>query len=126
MEDPNKSPLRWVMDSSIGTRFRRPLTDEELEQIRSARVSDTDDGGAAFNAFTKLWDILLGEAEGLSFAEAEAHTAETGERFDIRSYAVPHAQSETIFAILHGDLTGHDSKRLGILWVDLGPASYEP
>lgn len=126
MEDPKTSPLRWVQGSPVGSRFRRPLTDDELERIRSARSSSRDDTDAAFIAFVALWDILLGEAEGLTFADARAHTAATGERFDIRSYAVPYEQSATIFEILHGDLTGRSSKWVGVLWVDLGPAGYEP
>ena len=78
----------------IGYRFRRPLTDAELETITSAAKRRGKDGGLD-GAFRATWDILLGEAEGLTMDEA----IERGLKFHPAEYAIPESQSETLLGI---------------------------
>lgn len=74
----------------------------------------------------RLWDIMLGAATGMSYAGAAEHTADTGERFDVRAFAIPEEQAREVFEIMYEGLAGTEITAVGMLWADLGPTDYAP
>ena len=120
MSDPETSSSPQT-SRGTGFRFRRPLTDEELETIKAAAKRRTKDGGLD-GAFRATWDILLGEAEGMTMAEA----TERGLTFFPAEYAIPHSQSEIVLGIWrrYRGPRYHKESVVGMLWMDMGPGSY--
>ena len=104
----------------VGFRFRRSLTDEELERIRSAAKRPGRNGGldAAFRA---TWDILLGEAEGMTMAQA----VDRGLKFHPLEYALPEHQAQQVLSIWvrHRGPRYRIASAASLLWMSMGPAS---
>ena len=74
-------------------------------------------------AFRATWDILLGDAEGMTMAEAAAR----GFRFHPAEYAIPESQSEVLLGIwrLHRGRAHPKESEVGMLWMNMGPGSYQ-
>lgn len=105
---------------SVGARFKRPLTEDEVAKIRAVRRTGgrkAIDRAAA--AFVALWDVILVAAEGLTYEEA----VERNVRFDVRDYAIPQDQAEQIKTILCGRLDSANRMKIITTWLSLGPAS---
>ena len=105
----------------VGSRFRRRLTPAELRSIVMA--ADAPPGTAVEAAFRTLWDLLLTEAEGVSFADA----VERGLRFHPDDYAIPAAQAASLIDLLNqvaGALRGSE-RSVAMAWLELGPATYD-
>jgi len=104
----------------VGHRFRRPLTDAELDAIAAAAKRRGKSGGLN-GAFRATWDILLGDAEGMTMDEA----TERGLRFHPAEYANPQSQSEVLLEIWLRHRGPHrKASAVGMLWMDMGPGSY--
>ena len=119
--DPSADPSAEPPHRGVGFRFRRPLTPDELDSITAAARRRGKDGGLD-GAFRATWDILLGEAEGLTMDEA----AWRGLKFHPAEYAIPHSQSETVLSIWrrHRGPRYPNESSVGLLWMDMGPGSY--
>lgn len=105
-----------------GTKFRRPLTSAEMARIEAAVRSGgpAEQGPAA--GLMKMWDIILGEAEGLTYAVAVA----SGQGLHPRDYAIPREQAEQLVAMLKGTRSSRVQRSVGLTWRLDGPASYDP
>lgn len=105
----------------VGARLRRPLTDAELEAITTAAKRRGKDGGLD-GMFRATWDILLGEAEGLTMEEARRR----GLRFHPAEYAIPQSQSVSLLRIWRRHRGPHypSESAAGMLWIHMGPGSY--
>lgn len=105
----------------VGFRFRRPLTDAELDAITAAAKRRGKDGGLD-GAFRATWDILLGEAEGVTMDEASAR----GLKFHPAEYAIPQSQSEILLRLWrrHRGPRYRKESSVGMLWLNMGPGSY--
>jgi hypothetical protein len=105
----------------IGIRFRRPLTDDELGAIKRAAKRRSKSGGLD-GAFRATWDILLGDAEGMTMDDAY----DSGLRFHPAEYAIPQSQSEQLLAIWreHRGPRYPKESAAEMLWLNMGPASY--
>lgn len=98
-------------------RFHRPLTDAEL-----AAVLEASGEGGVDSGIPALWDVILREAEGMTWDEA----IEQGQRFEPGRYAIPAQQAEAVRHALaqHGaDFIKVDTA-VAMVWLDVGPASY--
>lgn len=98
-------------------RFHRALTGPELEAVFSACLEGGVDRGMPV-----LWDILLQEAEGTTWADATT----AGRRFEPGDYAIPSSQATAVKAALgqyHG-LGGSGHPSVLMLWLSIGPATY--
>ena len=104
----------------VGTRFRRPLTEQELDKIAEIAKWPGETGGLAAT-FRAIWDVLLGEAEGVTYAEA----SERGLKFNVAEYAIPESQRGVLLDLLH-EVRGPAVKEssVAMLWLDRGPATY--
>ena len=118
MQDPPSGPSSH---RGVGFRFRRPLTDVELDAIIDAAKRPGKDGGLD-GAFRATWDILLTEAEGVTMAEA----TEQGLKFLPAEYAIPESQREVLLGIWlrHRGPRYRKQSAVGMLWMNMGPGSY--
>jgi hypothetical protein len=105
----------------IGFRFRRPLTEDEFDAVVSAAKTRGKTGGLD-GAFRATWDILLGEAEGMTLAEAH----ESGLKFFPAEYALPDSQAERLLGIWlrHRGPHYRQESDVGFRWMNMGPGSY--
>jgi len=107
--------------NEIGCRYRQRLTDDEMNAIRQARRRGATGSARAMSGFAALWDAILGSAEGVTYLEAS-----TGNRrFNPSDDAIPSDQSETVLRLLKGRLDRRSRTAVGMLWFNMGPASYE-
>lgn len=98
-------------------RFCRPLTETEL-----AAVIDEAGARGVLAALQALWDLILEDAEGISWAQAVA----SGRVFDPGDYAIPRAQAGEIQRAMrrHGAALSRRPD-VGMVWLDRGPALYD-
>lgn len=108
------------MTDQPGSRFRRALTQDELD-----RIGDTAKKSGSKAGFDALWDIILLDAEGVTFTEA----ADEGRKFSVRDYAIPDHQDKQIQQMLSVPRSRSNRKRwsrrdtaMGFLFY--GPAVY--
>lgn len=106
---------------SIGHRFRRPLTDDELAAIKKTAQRRSKAGGLD-GAFRATWDILLLEAEGMTMAEA----SDAGLRFYPAEYAIPESQGTQLLELWKRYRGSRYPRELsaGMLWMNMGPGTY--
>lgn len=101
--------------TQVGSKFRRPLTDEEIAQIKAEKQAD--------DAFMKLWDIILTDAEGEGWELAISR----GHKYTPSEYAIPRAQEEDLVAWMIKKLPKHKrSMSVHMTFLDMGPATYDP
>lgn len=138
-------PLRWLGERSgrravgtegntvlmamkgagrVGWKFHRALTDEELAAVK-ARI-DAEGGAAGFRA---MWDVLLTEADGVSYEQAVL----AGVRVEPAAYAIPLAQAELLTGWMQKARRGRGGasasrwhQQVTWTWFQLGPASFDP
>jgi hypothetical protein len=117
-QEPSATPNEH---RGVGYRFRRPLTRAEFDQITEAAQRRGKSGGLD-GAFRATWDILLGEAEGMTMAQA----SEQGVRFHPAEYAIPDSQCEVLLDIWvrHRGPRYPKQSAVGMLWMNMGPGSY--
>ena len=79
------------------------------------------DGGVT-TGMPALWDVILGEAEGLTWDEA----IEQGQRFEPGRYAIPAQQADAVRQALqeHGADLHNAPYAVAMAWLDIGPATY--
>ena len=105
-------------EASVGSRFRRALTAQEMSEITHVMVTE---GGAA--GFREMWSRILLEAEGVTWAEA----VERGLKFHPSDYALPTAQAVDLRALMTVHRGRDDTEvNVSMTWFNDGPASYEP
>lgn len=102
-------------------RYRmRRLTDDEMNMlVRLARDGRKGPG----RAMEALWDLILREAEGISYAEAK----DTGLVFAVQNCAIPSDQSQALYAafVKGRRLARREVAGIGMLWLNLSPADYD-
>ena len=120
-EEPGSDDPSAPSPRGIGFRFRRPLTEDEFERITAAAMQRGRSGGLD-GAFRATWDILLGDAEGLTMQEA----SDRGLRFHPAEYAIPESQSDRLLGIWrkHRGPRYPRESAAGMLWMSMGPGSY--
>ena len=121
MSEPAEPYRPGPRPRGVGTRFRRPLTPAELAAITAAARRGGRDGGLD-GAFRATWDILLGEAEGMTTAQASVR----GFRFHPAEYAIPESQAEVLLGLwrrYRGPRYPRDSA-VRMLWMSMGPGTY--
>lgn len=105
----------------IGTRFKRPLTDDELAKVEHAlRTGGPGQHGPA-KAMVALWDIILGEAEGCTYAVATA----TDRGYHPNDYAIPRRQANELVKLMQGTRRAQVRHGVTLAWRNTGPASYD-
>ncbi|WP_435771382.1 hypothetical protein [Nocardioides sp. SYSU DS0651] len=82
-----------------------------------AGIEAAAERGGTDAAFDATWDVILGEAEGMTTAEA----SERGLRLDPSAYAIPEGQARVVQGIWHRH-RGHTGP--SFLWLQMGPATY--
>lgn len=87
-------------------RFQRELTEGEMEQILGAAGRKPD------AVLVALWDVILREAEGMSWKDA----CDRDQKYHVSEYAIPAHQATRIQAALGPKST--------MLWFNVGPASF--
>jgi hypothetical protein len=104
-------------EPDAGYRFRRPLSAEEMTEVE--RVMRSNGGAAGFRA---LWDVILSEAEGVTWDDA----VERRLKFRPGDYAVPLAQANELLALMTKH-RGRNDKPISVsmTWLSDGPTSYE-
>lgn len=98
-------------------RFHRPLTEAELATVLAA----SREGGVA-SGIRALWDVILREAEGMTWKEAVAQ----GQQFEPGRYAIPTEQPVAVRQALeqHGADFVKVETAVAMAWLDVGPATY--
>lgn len=98
-------------------RFHRPLTDAELAAV----LASCRDGGVT-TGMPALWDVILGEAEGVTWDEA----TEQGQRYEPGRYAIPAQQADAVRKALQQHSAGvrNAAYAVAMAWLDIGPATY--
>lgn len=106
-----------TFDPDTGYRFRRPLSGEEMREVERRMRSD---GAAA--GFRALWDVILLEAEGVTWDDAVAQ----GLKFYPGDFAIPLAQANELQTLMT-KYRGRNDKPMNVsmTWLNNGPASYE-
>lgn len=105
----------------LGSRFRRALTDDELKRIDDAiRTGFAGEGGPAAG-IRAMWDIILRDAEGVSWGEQSVPER----RYDVRDYAIPARQEQAILARLYRGQSRGVRNSIGFAWLDVGPAVFD-
>jgi hypothetical protein len=112
-DDPRPPHLRGPR--ALGHRFRRPLTEDEFEQITAAAKT-----GGLNRAVRATWDILLRYAEGVSYDEA----VERGLKFYPREYAIPQTQHDRLNEIWTQHRGSASAADVAFAFFSGGPASY--
>ena len=110
---------RSTTPSPRAYRFQRRLTDAELATVLAASRQ-----GGVNAGMPALWDVILGEAEGVTWNEA----IEQGQQFEPGHYAIPVHQADTVRQALEHSGAGllKVSDTIALAWLDLGPATYYP
>jgi hypothetical protein len=102
-------------------RYRmRRLTDDEMTMlVRLARDGRTGPG----RAMVALWDLILRDAEGISYEDAAA----TGCVFAVQNYAIAADQSAALHdaVMKRRRLNRRELTGFGMLWLNLSPAEYD-
>ena len=98
-------------------RFHRPLTHAELAAVLAASRK-----GGVSAGIPALWDVILLEAEGMTWNEA----IEQGQRFEPGRYAIPAEQAEAVRRALerHGADFVKVEAAVALAWLDVGPATF--
>lgn len=104
-----------------GSRFRRRLTDDEMDLLRMVTKARGSLGGCR-----ALWDLMLLEAEGCCLTDAETECR----RFDVRDYAIPADQDREIQRLLSVPPSRASRKRWSrrqtcTTFLMYGPATYD-
>jgi hypothetical protein len=99
------------------------LTDAEMATVLERVEAE---GGAA--GFITMWDVILTEAEGVTYAEA----VEQDTKFDVFAYAIPYEQSEQLTAAMrrarkrrHGASPARWRQQVTWTWFQIGPATFD-
>lgn len=100
-------------DNKVGSRFNRALTNDEV-----AMVLDTLRASGPPAAFIKMWDIILLEAEGMTWEEAITRDLE----FHVRDYAIPTAQQDRLRAAMLLRRRRAMRRKIHWSWFQFGPA----
>ena len=121
MSEPDLPYRPGPQPKGIGYRFRRPLTPAELDAIMAAARASRQKRWTGRSLPGDV-DILLGEAEGMTMAEA----SERGLRFHPTEYAIPESQADVLLAIWRRHRGPHYLKDsvVGMLWINMGPGTY--
>lgn len=105
----------------VGSRFRRPLSAEEMGQVLAALRSGGRDQHGPAAAMVALWDIILTEAEGTTFAAAMA--AQCG--YHPNDYAIPRWQARELIAEMARGRRAQVRHGVRLAWNNSGPAVYD-
>jgi hypothetical protein len=103
-----------------GARFKRPLTDAELAKVL-APLARPRGAKPPAEALIALWDIILADAEGTTYAAA--HAAKLNLRPN--HYAIPATQAAEITDAMMQGRTPRVRASVRIAWLDQGPATYD-
>lgn len=114
-DDPNPKP-------NPGGPYRmRRLTGDEMDHLCAlARQGRT--GPAA--ALRQLWDLILRDAEGVSYDEA----ADQPGKFSVDDYAIDQDQLKRLHEamLVRRRLNRRDLNLVAMLWLDQSPPGYGP
>lgn len=106
-----------TLAAGLGSRFRRPLTDRELDSVRTAARRDGPADG-----LHELWTLILRDAEGVTWDEA----VDRGLKFTPSDYAIPYEQARDVLETLKENQPRSLRVGVSVEWLNIGPASYEP
>jgi hypothetical protein len=105
---------------TVKRRFKRPLTDDELGRIEQALRTGGGGPHGPAAALVALWDVILQDAEGCTYAQANAEDR----GFRPNDYAIPKAQADALLALMKGTRSKRVRNSVSMTWHNRGPASY--